>query len=222
MRFLVVFAFLVSLLQQQTALQAVVIDAAGQPVVGLRIDVETEDGAIHQFHIDNTGFSPITPLEGSQFSVTRVTQPDGSELTIETTTLDRLQLALLPGQTRTILFRVSDGLFAVDPETLFAGADTPPTVATMQAALSSAELPTPAESVAEGGERPAPSEPVVEQAASTPPMQEDLSALPTPIHEQAEPKQGEFPSLVIALVAFVVGALAGGVLWYLARKRGQP
>lgn len=213
MRFIVVFAFLVSLLQQQTALQAVVIDAAGQPVVGLRIDVETEDGAIHQLHTDANGLSAITPLEGAQFVVTRVLQADGSELEIETTTLDHLQLALLPNQTRTVLFRVSDGVFAVDPETLFAGADTPPTVATMQAALPDV---VPIEAGSD------PTESVIEQAATVTPMQEDLSELPTPIHEQAEPKQGEFPSLVIALVAFVVGALAGGVLWYLARKRGQP
>jgi hypothetical protein len=221
MRFLLAFAFLLSLLQQQTALHAVVIDAAGQPVVGLRIDLQTEQGTSVQLQTNSNGFSPITPLEGAQFVVTRVLQADGSELKIETTTLDRLQLALLPDQTRTVLFRVSDGVFAVDPETLFAGADTPPTVATMQAALPPAELPTPAEAVSEQATQPAPAESVSEQAATTMPLQEDLSALPTPIHEQAEPKQGEFPSLVIALVAFVIGALAGGVLWYLARKRGQ-
>lgn len=214
MRFLLAFAFLLSLLQQQTALQVVVIDAVGQPVVGLHIDVETEDGATYPFHTDSNGFSAITLLEGAQFVVTRVLQADGSELTIETTTLDRLQLALLPGQTRTILFRVSDGLFAVDPETLFAGADTPPTIATMQAALPEA---APTESV------PAPTQSVPEQAASTPPMQEDLSESPTPIQGQIESEQARGQNLrLIALVAFIVGALAGGVLWYLARKRGQP
>jgi hypothetical protein len=218
MRFLVVLTLFFVLFQSQTALQAVVIDTAGLPVVGLRIDLQTEQGTSVQLQTDSNGLSAITPLEGTQFIVNRVVQADGSELKIETTTLDRLQLALLPNQTRTVLFRVSDGVFAVDPETLFAGADTPPTVATMQAALPPAELPTPAESAPEQVEQPAS---VPEQAATTTPLQEDLSALPTPIHEQTEPKQGEFPSLVIALVAFVVGALAGGVLWYLARKRGQ-
>lgn len=207
MRFLVALALLVSLFQQQTALQAVVIDAAGLPVVGLRIEVETADGTLYQLHTDTNGMSAVTPLEGTQFVVTRVLQADGNELQIETTTLDTLQLALLPKQTRTILFRVSDGVFAVDPETLFAGATTPPTVATMQAAMPNAEQLPPAESVSE-------------QAATTTPIQDDLSELPTPLQEQTGPQHRERSISILMLIVIAAG-VGAFTIWYLARKRGQ-
>jgi hypothetical protein len=209
MRFLVALALFVSLFQQQTALQAVVIDAAGLPVVGLRIEVETTDGTLHQLHTDAKGVSAITPMEGSQFMVTRVLQADGSELQIETTTLDTLQLALLPKQTRTILFRVSDGVFAVDPETLFAGADTPPTVATMQVALAEADLPVLAEpATEEQSEQTAPTLPTKEQS-------EQAEATP--------PREGgrQLLSSVIVGLLVLTGALCGAI-WYLTRtKRGH-
>jgi cobalamin biosynthesis Mg chelatase CobN len=212
MRFLVALVLLVSLFQQQTALQAVVIDAAGLPVVGLRIEVETADGTLYQLHTDTNGMSAVTPLEGTQFVVTRVLQADGNELQIETTTLDTLQLALLPKQTRTILFRVSDGVFAVDPETLFAGADIPPTVATMQAALPQADPSVLAEPT---------SEDQAEQTAPTSPTEEQ--------EEQEEQAEATLPgddgrqllSSVIVGLLVLTGALFGAI-WYLARtKRGH-
>jgi hypothetical protein len=208
MRFLVALAVLVSLFQQQTALQVVVIDAAGLPVGGLHIDIQTEQGIRVQLQTDSNGVSTVTSLEGSHFSVTRVLQADGSELAIETTTLDQLQLALLPKQTRILLFRVSDGVFAVDPETLFAGADTPPTVATMQAARPETERLPPPVLIAEEE-----ADTAITQSTAVQPEQ----AEPTPPREDGR----QLLMTVTVGLLLLTGALFGA-MWYLTRtKRGH-
>jgi hypothetical protein len=213
MRFLVALALLVSLFQQQTALQAVVIDAAGLPVVGLRIEVETTDGTLYQLHTDTNGMSAVTPLEGTQFVVTRVLLADGNELQIETTTLDTLQLALLPDQTRTILFRVSDGVFTVDPETLFAGADTPPTVATMQVALAETEQISP---TAEQEEQPTPFQSAPVDSAPEQAVQQEQ------VGPTTQQEEGRSLVLVLTIGLFVVASALFGAMWYLTRtKRGH-
>ena len=182
--------------QGDTALRLVVLDSANNLVTGLHITLTMEDGSQRSLQTDVHGSAFVRNIPGTVFWVSKASK-SGAALRIEGTMVDgSLRLGLVPGQELTILLRLDGDLLAVDPETLFAGTEVPPSVATIDALRpSDPPAPTASRTATRASATASPTSSPTASATASPiaPTPTTIQAMPASAAQPDAPSESRWP-----------------------------